>query len=97
VRRQGHELQARGPDRSRTRKLEGRRVKQVDLVVESFQLLGRRLTVAGGSDQGPEEGPCKRSFLLGARRARGRSVVARATDASVGLAKRTAWRRDVLP
>jgi hypothetical protein len=31
---------------TRTRDIDGRRAKQVDLVVESFQLLGRRLALA---------------------------------------------------
>jgi single-strand DNA-binding protein len=37
----GRELYAEGRISTRVREIEGRRVKQVDLVVETFQLLGR--------------------------------------------------------
>ena len=38
----GRELYVEGRIATRTREIEGQRVKQVDLVVESFQVLGRR-------------------------------------------------------
>jgi single-strand DNA-binding protein len=42
----GRELYVEGRIATRTREIDGHRVKQVDLVVERFQLLGRRLAVA---------------------------------------------------
>jgi hypothetical protein len=33
------------------REIDGRRIKQMDLVVENFQLLGRPLTAAGDADE----------------------------------------------
>jgi len=49
----GRELYVEGRIATRTREIDGHRVKQVDLVVESFQLLGRRLAVAGETGEEP--------------------------------------------
>lgn len=49
----GRELYVEGRITSRMREIEGHRIKQVDLVVESFQLLGRRLAVAGEPGEEP--------------------------------------------
>ena len=43
----GRELYVEGRIATRMREIDGHRVKQVDLVVEGFQLLGRRLALAG--------------------------------------------------
>lgn len=50
----GRELYVEGRIATRTREIDGHRVKQVDLVVESFQVLGRRLAVASDGGQEPE-------------------------------------------
>jgi single-strand DNA-binding protein len=47
----GRELYVEGRITSRVREVEGHRIRQVDLVVESFQLLGRRLAAAGKADE----------------------------------------------
>jgi single-strand DNA-binding protein len=49
----GRELYVEGRIATRTREIDGHRVKQVDLVVETFQLLGRRLAVAGEPSEEP--------------------------------------------
>jgi len=49
----GRELYVEGRIATRTREIDGHRVKQVDLVVESFQLLGRRLAMAGEPGEEP--------------------------------------------
>jgi len=49
----GRELYVEGRITTRTREIDGHRVKQVALVVESFQLLGRRLAVAGEAGEEP--------------------------------------------
>jgi len=48
----GRELYVEGRIATRTREIDGHRVKQVDLVVEGFQLLGRR--PVGDGDPGTE-------------------------------------------
>ncbi len=53
----GRELYVEGRIATRTREVEGHRIRQVDLVVESFQLLGRRVDRsgdAGGQATGEE-------------------------------------------
>ena len=49
----GRELYVEGRIATRTREIDGHRVKQVDLVVESFQLLGRRLALAEETAEEP--------------------------------------------
>jgi single-stranded DNA-binding protein len=48
----GRELYVEGRIGARTREIEGHRIRQIDLVVESFQLLGRRVGRLGeGGEQ----------------------------------------------
>jgi len=49
----GRELYVEGRIATRMREIDGHRVKQVDLVVEGFQLLGRRLVAAGEAAEEP--------------------------------------------
>jgi single-strand DNA-binding protein len=49
----GRELYVEGQIATRTREIDGHRVKQADLVVESFQLLGRRPALAGEPREEP--------------------------------------------
>ena len=49
----GRELYVEGRLGSRVREVEGHRIKQVDLVVENFQLLGRPLAASGDSGEEP--------------------------------------------
>jgi single-stranded DNA-binding protein len=49
----GRELYVEGRLGSRVREVEGHRIKQVDLVVENFQLLGRPLTAPGDTGEEP--------------------------------------------
>ena len=53
----GRELYVEGRIATRTREIESRRIRQVDLVVESFQLLGRPVgrPEAGGEQAGGAE------------------------------------------
>jgi single-strand DNA-binding protein len=53
----GRELYVEGRIATRMREIEDRRIKQVDLVVENFQLLGRVGTASGeGTEQATVEG-----------------------------------------
>jgi single-stranded DNA-binding protein len=49
--RKGRELYVEGRIGSRVREVEGHRIKQVDLVVENFQLLGRPLAASGDAGE----------------------------------------------
>ena len=49
----GRELYVDGRLGSRVREVEGHRIKQVDLVVENFQLLGRPLTASADTGEEP--------------------------------------------
>ena len=53
----GREMWVRGRIGSRTREVEGRRLRQIDLIVENFQLLGRvSSTEDAGGEQSETEG-----------------------------------------
>jgi single-strand DNA-binding protein len=49
----GRELYVEGRIATRTREVEGHRIRQVDLVVESFQLLGRRIDRSDDAGEQP--------------------------------------------
>jgi len=51
----GRELYVEGRIATRTREVEGHRIRQVDLVVESFQLLGLRIDRTGDGDRATGE------------------------------------------